>query len=70
MGKTGRRNVAVKTKEELNAIKEEYETVKGKLAGLSEDELKKVVGGLKDEDRLNFPDKIRENPDGRIVYVM
>lgn len=60
----------MKTKEELNAIKEEYETVKGKLAGLSEDELKKVVGGLKDEDRLNFPDKIRENPDGRIVYVM
>ncbi len=35
----------MKTKEELNALKEEYESMKGKLAKLSEDELKKVVGG-------------------------
>lgn len=40
----------MKTKEELNALKEEVETVNKKLAELSEDELKQVVGGL-DFDR-------------------
>ncbi len=35
----------MKTKEELNAIKEEYKNIKGKLAKLSEDELKQVTGG-------------------------
>ncbi len=60
----------MKTKEELNALKEEYENMNKKLAELSEDELKQVAGGLKYEDKLNFPDKIRENPDGRIVFVM
>ena len=35
----------MKTKEELNALKEEVETLNKKLAELSEDELKKVAGG-------------------------
>ena len=35
----------MKTKEELNALKEEVETVKGKLAELTEEELKQVSGG-------------------------
>ena len=35
----------MKTKEELNALKEEVETLNKKLAELSEDELKLVVGG-------------------------
>ena len=35
----------MKTKEELNALKEEAETLIKKLAELSEDELKQVSGG-------------------------
>ena len=35
----------MKTKEELNALKEEVETVKKKLSELTEDELRLVVGG-------------------------
>lgn len=34
-----------KTKEELNAIKEEYITLSRKLQELSEDELQQVIGG-------------------------
>ena len=37
----------MKTKEELNALKSEVETLSGKLAELSEDELKQVAGGMK-----------------------
>ena len=36
----------MKTKEELNAIKEKVETLNRKLAELSEDELDQVIGGL------------------------
>ena len=35
----------MKTKEELNELKKEYENVKSKLSELSEDELKEVTGG-------------------------
>ena len=35
----------MKTKEELNALKEEVETLNKKLAELSEEELKQVAGG-------------------------
>ena len=35
----------MKTKEELNALKAEYESMKDSLAQLSEDELKQVTGG-------------------------
>ena len=35
-----------KTKEELNAIKEEVETVSKKLQELTEEELEQVVGGI------------------------
>ena len=35
----------MKTKEELNALKEEVETVRRKLAELTEEELEQVVGG-------------------------
>lgn len=59
----------MKTKEELYALKEEVETLNKKLAELNEDELAQVVGGL-DNEHLNFYDKIRENPEGRIVFVM
>ena len=36
----------MKTKEELSALKAEVETLNKKLAELSEDELKLVVGGI------------------------
>ena len=36
----------MKTKEELNALKEEVETLNKKLAELSEDELEQVTGGV------------------------
>ena len=35
----------MKTKEELNALKEEVETLNKKLAELTEEELKQVTGG-------------------------
>lgn len=35
----------MKTKEELKALKQEYESLKRKLEELSEDELKEVTGG-------------------------
>ena len=35
----------MKTKEELNALKEEIETLNKKLAELTEEELKQVAGG-------------------------
>lgn len=36
----------MKTREELNAIKEEYENVNKKLAELNEEELEQIAGGL------------------------
>ena len=36
----------MKTKEELNALKEEVETLSKKLAELSEEELEEVAGGV------------------------
>ena len=43
----------MKTNEELNALKEEVETLNKKLAALSEEELEQVNGGLKlDPERL------------------
>ena len=39
----------MKTKEELNALKNEVESLNKKLAELSEDEMKEVVGGGLDE---------------------
>ena len=48
----------MKTKEELNALKEEVENVRKKLAELTEDELAQVTGGL------DFP----SGGDGSHVY--
>ncbi len=41
----------MKSKEELEQIKEEYAELNKKLAELTEDELKQVVGGLPDGDK-------------------
>ena len=40
----------MKTKEELNALKEEVETLNKKLAELTDEELAQVSGGLKESD--------------------
>ena len=53
----------MKTKEELNALKEELETLNKKLAELTEEELQQVSGGGRD-----LPCGIiyvRRNPSGR-----
>ena len=47
----------MKTKEELNALKEEVETMNKKLAELSEEELEQVAGG-----DAHLPNQQRRNP--------
>ena len=44
----------MKTKEELNALKNEVKDLNAKLAELSEDELKEVSGGTTPEEILEF----------------
>ena len=44
----------MKTKEELNALKEEVETLNKKLSELSEDELVQVTGGAGDDLQADF----------------
>ena len=49
----------MKTKEELNALKEEVETLNKKLAELSEEELAQVCGGFGPEQVPNTVEAIR-----------
>ena len=58
----------MKTKEELNALKEEVETLNKKLAELSEDELKQVTGGLA-PDFNNKPGREEPVIPGQVIYV-
>lgn len=53
----------MKTKEELKEIKKEVETLNKKLAELSEDELKEVVGGNQHpyDDYFSVPTKPTDN---------
>lgn len=49
-------NTIMKTKEELNAIKEEFEALNKKLAELTDEELKLVTGGateFENKDDIN-----------------
>ncbi len=48
----------MKTKEELNALKKEVETLNKKLAELNEDELKQVTGGGGDPLPLFDPELV------------
>lgn len=48
--------VAMKTKEELNALKNEIEELNNKLKELTEDELKEINGGSFDEDIRKYID--------------
>ena len=49
----------MKTKEELNALKEEVETLNKKLAELSEEELAQVCGGFGPERLTDSVEAIR-----------
>ncbi len=44
----------MKTKEELNALREEVEALQTKLAELSEEELKQVTGGTANQSEIWF----------------
>ena len=48
----------MKSKEELNALREEVESVGKKMTELSEEELKEITGGMK-IDTENVPDWLR-----------
>ena len=48
----------MKTKEELNALKEEVETLNRKLAELSEEELEQVIGGEQRNAPRRMPERL------------
>ena len=50
----------MKTKEELNALKKEVETLNKKLAELTEDEMQQVAGGMLLRDFVPIPMPKRE----------
>lgn len=53
----------MKTTEELNALKEEVETLNGKLAELTEEELKQVTGGIGFDPFEKLEGTVGLNPD-------
>lgn len=53
----------MKTKEELNALKGERDTLSKKLSELSEDELNQVVGGSVDDLIQSYNDDVRHYMD-------
>ena len=53
----------MKTKEELNALKNEVETMDKKLSKLKDEELKQVTGGIGIERRTSFEDENSESID-------
>ena len=57
----------MKTKEELNILKEEVETMNKKLAELTEEELKQVAGGIISPPTLELghelPSKYKPKPE-------
>ena len=55
----------MKTKEELNALREEVEALNIKLAELSEDELLQISGGTEVEDALReYQEKLQHSIEG------
>ena len=56
----------MKTKEELNALKNEVEALNAKLAVLADEEMMQVIGGI-DESRMLGRHNIREPLSGTTV---
>ena len=56
----------MKTKEELNVLKNEVEALNAKLGELTDDEMEQVIGGI-DESRMLGRHNIREPLSGTIV---
>ena len=50
----------MKTKEELNALKEEFEALNAKLAELSNDELAQITGGTNDDGGHEYAPDLRD----------
>ena len=65
----------MKTKEELNALKIEFETLNAKLAELTDEELKEVTGGIDapqkgDDEKNRFSAfEIQDNPKQYEIHV-
>ena len=58
----------MKSKEELNALKEEAETVNRKLAELTEEELSQVTGGISNEGGLVIPTIVLDKKENVVTY--
>ena len=67
----------MKTKEEMNALKAEFEAMKEKLAELTEDELKQVTGGTEETEQQPCPKgytwvdewKCKDCPDKTLINI-
>ena len=60
----------MKTKEELNALKNEVEALNKKLAELSEDELKMVNGGIVHGFEYGQPERFTSDPSLRGQFII
>ena len=58
----------MKTKEELNALKNEFKGLNAKLAELNEDELKEVTGGVIDESHDFEFDNFKKHRNKNVVW--
>lgn len=57
---------AMKTKEELNTLKEEVETLRMKLAELNEEELQQVTGGVCTE---KYKKDIGSDKNAKVIFT-
>ena len=64
----------MKTKEELNAIKEDVETLNKKLKELTDEELKQVTGGITEQELIEIAKKaqidISRNDKNKLIEDM
>ena len=64
----------MKTKEELNAIKEDVETLNKKLKELTDEELKQVTGGITEQELIEIAKKaqidISKNDKNKLIEDM
>ena len=60
----------MKTKEELNALKEEVETVSKKLHELTEEEFLQVTGGISNEGGLVIPTIVLDKKGNVVTFTI